>query len=541
MKRCPECGRDYNDDSLSFCLDDGSELLYGPASGSRSSAERATAILSESGFVAGGFPSGSQRTKFLRNEDGVAYGISNSIAVLPFANLSADADNEYFCDGLAEELLYALAKIDDLKVAARTSAFSFKGKNVNVGEIGRILNVKTVLDGSVRREGPRVRITVQLINAADGYHIWSERYDREMSSIFDVQDEITLAVVEALKLKMLGNQKDAVLKRYTENTEAYELYLKGRFHYQKYTPEDWFKAIDFFEQAIAKEPEYAPAWANLASVLAYCWWFYVLPRPETSRRWLESNQRALELDPNLDDAHSTMARYHFYFERNWTLAEAEFLRALAINRDNAEVWQQYGIFLAVMGRKDEALNRARKAFELDPLSLMNNLQTGWVHLFSGHIDEVLETDRRLLEMEPNFQFAYWQRGLCFLAKKMYRESLDAFEKAMAIAPSPDILSHFGAVHGELGNLDEATKAVDALIEMRKRQPVAAYSIARVYSKMGRLDEAFEWLEVALQENDGELCFINVEITPSEPGTFGIEIRQDPRFADILDRVGLPQA
>src|SRR5258706_14755541 len=181
----------------------------------------------------------------------------NSIAILPFSNLSADPYNEYFCDGLAEELLNALAKIDYLKVAARTSAFSFKGKNTNVSEIGQKLSVKTVLEGSVRRSGNRLRITVQLVNASDGYHLWSERYDREMQDIFDVQDEITLAIVDALKLKLFGDEKAALLKRYTDNTEAYQLYLQGRYCYNKYTPDYFQKGIEYFEQAIELEPEYA--------------------------------------------------------------------------------------------------------------------------------------------------------------------------------------------------------------------------------------------------------------------------------------------
>jgi serine/threonine-protein kinase len=486
-----------------------------------------------------GFPSGERETEVLRNTFGSASEFSNSIAVLPFANMSADADNEYFCDGLAEELLYALAKIDELRVAARTSAFSFKGKNVNVGEIGRILHVNTVLEGSVRRDGKRVRITVQLVNAAEGYHIWSERYDREMSSIFDVQDEITLAVVDALKLKLLGNQKDAVLKRYTDNTEAYELYLRGRFHYQKYTPGDWLKAIEFFEQALALEPEYALAHASLASVLAYCWYFDVLPPADTAARWLASSQRVLALDPDLDEAHSVMARYHFYYERNWEAAEREFLKALELNKDNAEIWHQYSMFLAVVGRKDESVARAVKALELDPLSAMNNLQAGWVFLFSGDSRKVLEIGHKLLAMDPNFHGAYWQIGLVHLSKGMFGEALEAFQKSFSLGPSPNLLSHIGGIYGDLGKTDEAAKTADQLIEMRKRQPVAAYHIARVYSRMGDFDRAFEWLEKSLQANDGELVFLNVEIRPGEPGTLGTAIREDPRFEDVLRRVGLP--
>ncbi len=209
MKRCPECRRDYYDDTLLYCLDDGNALLDGPASGN----EPVTAILAS-----------VEAETAIASSEGQP-GSPNSIAVLPFAHMSSDEDNEYFCDGLAEELINALTKIDELKVAARTSAFSFKGKETDISEIARKLSVKTILEGSVRRSGSNVRITVQLINAADGYHLWSERYDREMNDIFAVQDEITLAVVEALKVKLLHGERSAILKKGTANTEAYELYL----------------------------------------------------------------------------------------------------------------------------------------------------------------------------------------------------------------------------------------------------------------------------------------------------------------------------
>src|SRR5258706_963747 len=224
LKRCHECRRDYYDDTLSFCLEDGTPLVYGI-----SADEPATAILSGSEVKATGFSSGEAGTEVFRTTSDPRIGNSNSIAVLPFVNMSADVENEYFCDGLAEELLNALAKIEDLKVAARTASFSFRGKNVNVDEIGRALHVNSVLEGSVRKSGNRLRITVQLINTTDGYHLWSERYDREMKDIFDVQDEITLAVVDALKLKLLGDAKEAVLKsHHTEDSAAYQAYLKGR-------------------------------------------------------------------------------------------------------------------------------------------------------------------------------------------------------------------------------------------------------------------------------------------------------------------------
>jgi len=227
-----------------------------------------------------------------------------SLAVLPFANMSADVDNEHFCDGLAEELLNALSKIDALKVAARTSAFSFKGKTVDVGTIARTLGVATVLDGSIRRSGNRLRLSVQLVNAADGYQMWSERYDREMRDVFELQDEITLAVVAALKLKLFGEERAAVLKRYTDNAEAYELFLKGRHNSYKYTAQGWQGAIEFFEKAIVLQPDYAPAYAGIATALGCLWFFGIQPAERVIPRCKQRSAEALAIDDGLAEAYS---------------------------------------------------------------------------------------------------------------------------------------------------------------------------------------------------------------------------------------------
>src|SRR2546429_4785842 len=239
--------------------------------------------------------------------------VRNSIAVLPFTNMSADPENEYFCDGLAEGLLNALAKIEELKVAARTSAFSFKGKNPNISDIGNTLGVRTVLEGSVRKSGNRLRITVQLISATDGYHLWSERYDREMKDIFDVQDEITLAVVDALKVKLLGEEKAVVLKRYIENTEAYELYLMGRYHFNKHTIEDWVKGIECFEKAIEIEPEYAPAYAQIGVTYVALSFFGLFPPHQTLPKGTAGVSPAPKIDGQLAEDHAALPDILFYY------------------------------------------------------------------------------------------------------------------------------------------------------------------------------------------------------------------------------------
>jgi adenylate cyclase len=523
MKRCPTCERTYADKTVQFCRVDGARLR----SDISSSPDAPTLQLSESHV------SEPVTTQDLKSS-------TNSIAVLPFANMSPDPDNEYFCDGLAEELLNALAKIEGLKVAARTSAFSFKGKNVNVSEIGNVLGVKTVLEGSVRKSGNRLRITVQLVNAADGYHLWSERYDREMKDIFDVQDEITLAVMDALKVKLLGEEKVVLLKRYTDNTEAYELYLKGRYHLHKHTADGWIKAIEFFEKVIKNEPEYAPAYASLSTVLAFCWVFGVLSADETIPRWKAATVRSLQIDDSLDEAHTAFGQLHFYYEWNWEEAEREYLRAIAINPNNAEVHHQYGLFLVCRERFGEAMSEGLRALELDPLSLLVNLQIGWIYLHTGRLDDVIRQDRNMLEIEPKFQGAYWQMGIAYVAKGMYEEALDAYRKALALGSYQNVLSSIGAVSADLDRRDEALEVLNQLLEMRQRQPVTAFNIARVYCRLGEIDKAIEWLGKAVDERNGELVFLNAETRTGTGNIFGKEIRNDPRYQDVVRRLGLPE-
>ena len=268
-----------------------------------------------------------------------------SVAVLPFANMSADGDNEYFCDGLAEELLNALSKIDALKVAARTSAFSFKGKGADAGTIGRTLGVTNILEGSVRRSGNRLRVSVQLVNAADGYQLWSERYDREMRDIFELQDEITLAVVEALKLTLFGDQKAAVLRRYTDNAEVYELFLKGRFHAYRYTAAGWQRAIEFFERAIAIEPTYALAHAGLSAARGCQWFFGILPAEQTIPQSKAAGSRALALDDGLADAYLSLRDPHVFLRVELAGCRATISAGHRAQPANARRCPYYALFL----------------------------------------------------------------------------------------------------------------------------------------------------------------------------------------------------
>ncbi|HSE31046.1 MAG TPA: protein kinase, partial [Pyrinomonadaceae bacterium] len=463
----------------------------------------------------------------------------NSIAILPFANMSNEAENEYFCDGLAEELLNALAKIEDLKVAARTSAFSFKNKNVEISEIGKTLNVKTVLEGSVRRSGNRLRISVQLVNAAEGYHLWSERYDREMKDIFDVQDEITLAVVDALKVKLFGEEKAAILKRYTDNTEAYELYLKGLYLSNKWTDEGLLKSIEYFEKALEKDPDFAPAYAKIADYYHFASHIGLFSPQEILPKWKVAAQRALEIDEGLGDAHLAMAHIYFYYERDWAKAEHEFERAVELNPNSTDAHKYYGLFLASRERFDQAVTEGKKALALDPLSIAVKIVGGFIYLFVDRLDDALGLVRQMIELDSNAPQGYWVGGSLLMANGKYEEAVEAFQKSMSLGDNQMALAKLGCAYALAGRRDEALKILDQLLEMRERQYASPFNIARVYAGLGDNDNAFAWMEKAIEEHDADLVFLKRYAEAGAGLYFGKDFPADSRYQDILRRAGLP--
>jgi serine/threonine-protein kinase len=312
--------------------------------------------------------------------------------------MSTDPENEYFCDGLAEELLNALAKIDDLKVAARTSSFAFKGQNANVSDIGRALGVQTVLEGSVRKAGDRVRITVQLINAADGYHLWSERYDREMQDIFDVQDEITLAVVDALKVQLLGEEKEALLKRYTNNAEAYQLYLRGRFFFTKRTPEGFRKAIAYFEQAIELDPAYALAYSGVADCNAFLGFYEIVKPSEAFEKMRSAAYKSVELDGNLAETRTSMAIFKLLYEWNFRGSNEEFEEAIRINPKYALAHHLYSACLAAMDRTPTALAAESLATDLEPFTAIFSATLGWWNYLGRRYEDAVTQSLKTIEI-----------------------------------------------------------------------------------------------------------------------------------------------
>ena len=534
MKRCPECRRDYYDDTLLYCLDDGNPLLDGPASGR-----------SEPPASAGGQFGDEPQTAILHNAASPSEDVTRplidiaavkepapSIAVLPFVNMSADAENEYFCDGLAEEILNALARVDRLKVAARTSAFSFKGRNANVGEIAAALNVTSVLEGSVRKSNDRLRITAQLVNAADGYQLWSERYDREMKDIFDVQDEIGVAVVEALKIKLLGEEKAALLKRHTQSAEAHEFYLRGLSHFNKWTPADFDKAIENFQRAIAIDPTYASAHAALADSFTELS-FFSFSVADPAPRARSAAERALKLDDGLAEAHNSLALIKMYFDWDYAGAEAEFRRAIAINPGNATVHMWYGWFLGLMGRFDESLGELNRAREVDPLSAPNINAIGVVLYWSGRTDRAITQFEDVLELHPNYPVAIAFLAEAYAQKGDLSSAVATIEKIAADAMDPQALSVMGYVYARSGDRQKAEQVLDKFKELSGQGYSPAINFAHIYAGLGDHEEALDWLEHACEKRVTWVPFMRVD------PKFDV-LRCEPRFDELLGRAGFTE-
>ena len=507
MKRCPQCGREY-DNSMMFCLDDGAELLYGPASD-----EPATAILSSAEAKTAVLNAGSANAP-------------NSIAVLPFTHMSWAEDDEYFCDGLAEELINALSKIDQLKVPARTSAFSFKGKDTHISEIAQKLGVRTILEGSVRKSGDRMRITVQLINAADGYHLWSERYDREFKDVFDVQDEITLAVVDALKVKLLGDEKAAVLKRGTENAKAYELYMRGRFLWNRRTIGDFEKAIEQFQMAIEIDPTYALAYSGLADCLLFLGYYEAYSPADAALKAKQAVTKALAMDDSLAEAQASMAVYKMYFEFDWRGGEAGLRKAIELNPKLPTARYWYCSFLDALGRFDESIEQGRVAHELDPLDLitLNNIARTLTH--AGRHDEAIDLALKTLEIAPEFYVTHWALGVVYLKIGKLDEAVERFRFAAAKSSLLFLRAYLGFALALSGNTAEARQILAELHAEGKRTYVSPLCICLVHIGLGEIETALDLLEDAWTMKTVLLIWIKTEPVFDA-------LRDEPRFNDLV--------
>jgi len=356
-----------------------------------------------------------------------------SIAVLPFKDMSPDKDHDYFCEGMAEEIINVLAHVENFKVIARTSAFAFKEKQVDIREIGRILNVGTLLEGSVRKSGNRLRITAQLIKVEDGSHIWSERYDREMKDVVAIQDEIALAIADNLKVKLIGESKVSVAKQHSENIEAYSLYLKGTYLWQLMTLEGYNKASEYFEQALQKDPGYVLAYCGLAAGNIMSTAFGDTSPNKAIPKAIEYATEAHKIDDTIAEIYWILGAVNTFYYWNWKEAEKNYNKAIRINPNSSLIHMFYSFMLTFSGRNEEAIVEAKRAQELDPLSGFINTYTGLMYHWAGKVERAMEEHQLTLTLYPDYFLAHYHLGLGYRLKGMYEEATVEYKKSVELS------------------------------------------------------------------------------------------------------------
>jgi serine/threonine-protein kinase len=447
--------------------------------------------------------------------------------------MSADPDNEYFCDGLAEELMNALGKIENIKVAARTAAFLFRGKNAPMDEIGRALNVNSILEGSVRKVGTRVRISVQLINAVDGYHLWSERYDRDMQDIFEVQDEITLAVVDALKIKLLGTEKKAVLKRHTNDAEAYQLYLRGRFFFYKRTPEGLLKAIECFNKAIELDANYAVAISGLADSYAFLGFYEMEPPREMAAKVKPLATRALEIDSGLSETNTSFALLKTLYEQDHRASLAYFAAAVKADPNYAFAYHLESAVSIALGERERAIAAEKRAIEIDPFTPVFNASLGWWYYIAGRNEDAIAQSKLTIDIAPNHFFAYWVLGLAYARAGAYSDAVVALQRGTALNQfESHVRADLARVLASMGERDAALQVLADFQRRSQTQYVSPVNLAKIYAGLGEDEIALEQLEAAAEERSVRLPWLLVDPILDS-------LHDDPRYRDIRLKAGLP--
>src|SRR6266404_2638465 len=457
-----------------------------------------------------------------------------SIAVLPLQNLSKDPEQEYFVDGMTDELITNLAQISALRVISRTSAMRYKGTKKSLSEIARELRVDAVVEGTVMHSGDRVRITAQLIEASTDHHLWAASYDRDLQNVLSMQEEVTRAIVSEVRVKLTAQEQARLASMHPINPEAFQLWLKGRYYWYKLNPEGLQKAIEYFQQALEKDPAYAPAYAGLADSYNLLAFFNVFPPREVMPKAKAAAVKALELDDNLAEAHVSLGWAGFTYDLDWSAAGKHLERAVVLNPSYPLAHSYYSLYLGALGRPEEGLTEAKRALDLDPVSPAINHYVVVQLYLARRFDEAIEQCRKTLELDPSFTPVHGTLAEVYAAKGMYLETLAEYEEYSALSGgSPRSTAFVGYAHARLGQRSQAFRVLEQLRAASKQKYVPALSFAIVYVGLGEKEQAFLWLEKAYDERTNSLAYLKVQAT-WDP------LRSDPRFADLVRRMGLPQ-
>src|SRR6266550_2783727 len=455
-----------------------------------------------------------------------------SIAVLPFDNLSRDPENAYFSEGIQDEIVTRLAKIAELKVISRTSTQRFKSSPDDLPQIAQQLGVANILEGSVQKPSDQVRVNVQLIHAATDTHLWADTYDRKLTDVFAVESEIAKAVAERLQAKLTGTAEHVLASRPTENPEAHQLYLKGRYFWNKRTTENLKKAIDYFEQAIGKDPAYALAYSGLADVHAVLPYYAATPPKDDAQKALAAARKAVELDESLAEAHTSLANA-LVLNLQFAASVPEFQRAIELNPNYATAHHWYGEELQNEGQSDKAVAELERAHELDPLSLVINSVLGSTLAAAGRNDEAIEQLRKTIEMDPTFDLTHWFLGQVYEDKGQLAEAIAQYEKAMQLSPDPAVQASLARAYALAGRKEEARKILENLTTESRQRYIPAYSLAIIHLSLGEKEEALRLLEKSYEDR-----------APFDTGVFGSikidrrldPLRGDPSFQALIQKV-----
>ena len=575
MKRCPECRRDYYDDTLLYCLDDGNALLQGPASAE----EPGTAILPGFGVPAsGGSPSETatqpqidttDQTAILPNRTGniipkprgfdkrllaapfllaaivlsMFFGYRyvkpagteqvNSIAVLPFENKSGTADTDYLSDGLADSLIYRLSQLPNLKVSPTSSVMRYRGKETDVAQIAKELEVDAVMSGRLVQRNDDLSISVQLIDSRTRKLIWAEQYDRKMADLLATQREIATTITQKLQLKLAGSETKGITKKYTDSNEAYQSYLKGRYYWSRRTAENIKKAIEQFKAATDRDSNFALAYAGLADCYVILPEYAGIPSSETIPQATLYAERSIGIDDQLAEPHASLGQVYRQ-SWQWERSEQEFKRAIELNSNYATAYHWYSHTLRALGRFDEAATIIKRGHEIDPLSSIIGVNLSEIYLLQDDFNASIETNLKVIELDPNFSEAYRSLGLGYLKLGRNAEAIASLEKAVELTNRSSVtLMNLGYGYSMTEKRAEAIAVVKELEQKHARKESPGLYIAGVYASLGDKDKAFEWLENDFRSRNGELSIIRWRVQFQS-------LRNDPRYRDLLKRMGLPE-